>query len=128
MFSFIWLYFRPCVRHTVHMEAHAPLRRTAVAAEVRAELARQNKTYTSLAAATDISVDTLRRRLNGLKPFYVEELGSVCRFLGITLDELIARAEKAQAEADAAEAAEALAEVAKLRDADQSAHEEPTDG
>ncbi len=78
-----------------------PLRRTSIAAEVRAELARQSKTYVSLAEATGISVDTLRRRLAGLKPFYVEELGSVCRFLGITLDELLARAESAQAAEDA---------------------------
>lgn len=79
------------------MEAQAPLRRTAVAAEVRAELARQNKTYTSLAVATDISVDTLRRRLNGHKPFYVEELVSVSRFLEISVDELIARAQVSNA-------------------------------
>jgi transcriptional regulator with XRE-family HTH domain len=69
-----------------------PLRRTAIAAEVRAELARQNKTLTSLAQAADISTDTLRRRLNGLSSFPVEELGPVCRFLGLTLDQLLDRA------------------------------------
>lgn len=78
---------------------HIPLRRSSVAAEVRAELARQAKTQQSLAQATGISVDTLRRRLAGLKPFYVEELGSVCRFLGITVDELLQRAEMEQASA-----------------------------
>lgn len=70
-----------------------PLRRTAIAAEVRAELARQNKTHTSLAKATGISVDTLRRRLTGRSSFNAEELGSACRFLGISLDEIIGRAE-----------------------------------
>lgn len=74
-----------------------PLRRTAIAAEVRAELARQNKTLVSLAQAADISTDTLRRRLNGLSSFPVEELGSVCRFLGLTLDEIIDRATADQA-------------------------------
>ena len=73
-----------------------PLRRESVAAEVRAELARQSKTYVSLADATGISVDTLRRRLAGLKPFYVEELASVSRFLGLTVDSLIERAEQHQ--------------------------------
>jgi hypothetical protein len=77
---------------------HQPLRRSSVAAEVRAELARQSKTHTSLADATGISVDTLRRRLAGQKPFYVEELGSVSRFLGLTIDQLIARAETSQSE------------------------------
>ena len=68
-----------------------PLRRTAVAAEVRAELAAQGKTHVELAQATGISVTTLRRRLNGSKPFYVEELGSVCRFFGLTIDSLMSR-------------------------------------
>ena len=77
--------------------ATQPLRRTAVAAEVRAELARQNKTATSLAKTTDIPVDTLRRRLNGLSSFTVEELGSVCAYLGLSLDELLARCEASAA-------------------------------
>lgn len=82
----------PFLCHAFHM-ATKPLRRTAIAAEVRAEVARQGKTYVSLATAAGISPDTLRRRLNGLSSFPVEELGSVCRFLGITLDELLRRVE-----------------------------------
>lgn len=94
---FIWLDFRSYKTIIVLMEARHPLRRTALAAEVRAELARQNKTYVSLAAATDMSDATLRRRLAGHKPFYVEELVSVSRFLGVSMDELIGRAEASNA-------------------------------
>ena len=79
------------------MESH-PLRRASVAAEIRAELARQSKTYVSLAEATGISVITLRRRLAGQRPFYAEELGSVSRFLGLTVDEILTRAAANQIE------------------------------
>jgi hypothetical protein len=69
-----------------------PLRRTSIAAEVRVELARQNKTNASLAHAADMSVDTLRRRLKGDKPLYVEELVSFCDFFNIPIGEFVARA------------------------------------
>jgi hypothetical protein len=45
--------------------------------------------------ASDAAFD---RGLAGQKPFYVEELGSVSRFLGLTIDQLIARAETSQSE------------------------------
>ena len=69
-----------------------PLRRSRVAAEVRAELARQNKSKASLAQAAGISIDTLRRRLDGVYPFYVEEIDAICFFFGIPVAEFIARA------------------------------------
>ena len=69
-----------------------PLRRSRVAAEVRAELARQNKSKASLAQAAGISVDTLRRRLDGVYPFYVEEIDAICFFLGIPIADFVARA------------------------------------
>jgi transcriptional regulator with XRE-family HTH domain len=69
-----------------------PLRRTAIAAEVRAERARQGISLASLAAAIGKSPDTLTSRLLGKRPFHVEELLAICNLLGITLDELIARA------------------------------------
>ena len=69
-----------------------PLRRARVAAEIRAELARQNKSKASLAQAAGISPDTLRRRLNGVYPFAIEEVDAICFFLGIPIAEFVARA------------------------------------
>lgn len=72
-----------------------PVRRTELAAEIRAELARQKRTQVSLSAATGLSLNTLRRRLDGVKPFYVEELEAVCMFLGVPLSDMITRARDA---------------------------------
>ena len=69
-----------------------PLRRSRVAAEVRAEIARQQKSKASVAQAAGISPDSLRRRLDGVYPFYVEEIDAICFFLGIPLGEFMARA------------------------------------
>jgi len=70
-------------------------RRARIAAEVRAELARQKKTKASLSQATGISPDTLRRRLDGVRPFYMDELDSITRFFGIPLVEFISRTDVA---------------------------------
>jgi len=64
-------------------------RRERVAAEIRAELARQNKSKTDLAAHIGLSTWTLRRRLEGVRPFYLEELQSIAQFLGLPLSELL---------------------------------------
>jgi len=69
------------------------LRRARIAAELRSELAIQKKTRTSLSQATGISVETLRRRLGGVKPFHMDELDSITRFLGIPLVDFVARTE-----------------------------------
>ena len=82
---------RSNVCNAFRMETQA-LRRTAIAAEVRAERARQGKTLASLAFAINKSPDTLTSRLNGKRPFYVEELLSICSLFDMTLDELVARA------------------------------------
>lgn len=70
-------------------------RRAKVAAEIRAELARQGKSATQLATATGIGRDTMRRRLNGVYPFNSDELYSICHFLGISIVELTERTEAA---------------------------------
>jgi hypothetical protein len=87
---FISLEKSPFMCDDLHMNT-PPLRRTTVAAEVRAELARQGRTQTSLSQDTGIPIDSLRRRLNGSKSFLVEELGSVCNAFGLTIDQLMAR-------------------------------------
>jgi transcriptional regulator with XRE-family HTH domain len=68
-------------------------RRAKIAGEIRAELARQNLTYTALSAATGIDPSTLSRRLKGDKPFYLEELEKIAQFLGLPLSEFIERTE-----------------------------------
>jgi transcriptional regulator with XRE-family HTH domain len=70
-------------------------RRERVAGEIRAELARQNKSKTDLAAHIGISTDTLRRRLDGVRPFFFEEIISTADFLGVPVSTLLERSEDA---------------------------------
>jgi DNA-binding Xre family transcriptional regulator len=70
-------------------------RRAQVAAEIRAELARQRVTQAALITATGITKNTLRRRLDGIKPFYVHELEAICSFLNLPLSELLERSKAA---------------------------------
>lgn len=72
---------------------HIPLRRSAIAAEIRGEAARQAVSQQSLAAAADISTATLRNRLAGKRPFTTDELHSITKFLAVPLVEIIERAE-----------------------------------
>ena len=71
-----------------------PLRRSRIAAEIREELEGQKKSLASLSDETGIKIDTLYNRLNGLKPFNVEELDTLTKALGISLDELLTRARR----------------------------------
>jgi len=68
-----------------------------LAAEVRAEMARQGITAAKVAAATDISPASLSRRLNGTGEFTVAEMFRVAAFLGLTLSDLLRRAESVAA-------------------------------
>lgn len=70
-------------------------RREAVAAEIRAELARQNKSKAALAAQLNISTDTLRRRLEGVRPFYFHEAEIISGFLDIPLSVILKRSRDA---------------------------------
>jgi transcriptional regulator with XRE-family HTH domain len=79
------------------MSHHTPLRRANLAAEIRAEMARQRVSINQLAAGTSISASTLYRRLNGVKPFNVDELDAIAVFLGVPAWELAERAKKAAA-------------------------------
>ena len=75
------------------MRSEPKLRRSKLAAELRAELARQKMTVTSLSLSTHITVPTLRNRLAGTRPFFIEELDTICAVLGVGLTELIDRTE-----------------------------------
>ena len=62
-------------------------------AEVRAEMARQGISAAKVATATNINPATLSRRLNGTSDFTVGEVSRVAQFLGVTLADLLRRAE-----------------------------------
>ncbi|MBN9210525.1 MAG: hypothetical protein BGO45_04700 [Microbacterium sp. 71-36] len=67
-----------------------------VAAELRAELARQKRSGRELSVVLGISEHTMGRRLNGETPFNMVELAAACLWLGISLTDLIRRAEAAE--------------------------------
>ncbi|TFC59467.1 MULTISPECIES: helix-turn-helix transcriptional regulator [unclassified Cryobacterium] len=68
------------------------LRRAKIAEVVSAEIKRQGVTRKSLAKATRISADALRRRLSGERPFYVDELLDICKALDISVAVIFDRA------------------------------------
>ena len=68
-----------------------------IAAELRAEMARQRVTLTKLSQATDTPASTLHRRLNHPERVTLEHLSEVCKALGVSLAEIVARAQSASA-------------------------------
>lgn len=64
----------------------------ALAAEVRAEMAAQNRTTGALAEALGITAHTAGRRLSGATPFDVVELALVAMWLGTEPESLLRRA------------------------------------
>ncbi|AKK04565.1 hypothetical protein CMUST_01075 [Corynebacterium mustelae] len=67
-----------------------------IAAEIRAELARQEKTVNDLADEVGMPISTARRSVKGQRPFNVDELFAVCGVLGLGMVELIERASNEQ--------------------------------
>lgn len=62
---------------------------TTVAAEIRAELARQQRSVKWLSAQTGISPSSLSRKINGSRALSIDEAVSIARALEVTLDQLI---------------------------------------
>jgi transcriptional regulator with XRE-family HTH domain len=60
-----------------------------VAAEVRAEMARQRRTQAELAAAVGLSPQSIGRRLSGEHPFDVEELERAAAWLDVSVSSLL---------------------------------------
>lgn len=60
-----------------------------VAANVRAQLARQNRTRRELAAALGVDEHRIGKRVRGLVPFSVDDIVQVARFLGVTVEDLV---------------------------------------
>lgn len=57
--------------------------RSLVAGNVRAELARYHMTHKEIADYLNISLPTLRRKINGSTDFTVTEIASIASLLGI---------------------------------------------
>lgn len=68
-------------------------RRTRIASEVRAEMARQKISKNDVAKEINVSLPTLTRRLSGDRPFYVDELDALSRLFRVPLSDLIERSE-----------------------------------
>lgn len=64
----------------------------ALAAEVRAEMAAQNRTAAGLAEALGVTAHTAGRRLSGATPFDVVELALVAMWLGTEPEALLRKA------------------------------------
>ncbi|MDQ1215707.1 helix-turn-helix domain-containing protein [Microbacterium arborescens] len=64
-----------------------------LAAEVRAEMARQRRTAGQLAQVLSLTQATVGRRLNGLVPFNITELAATAEWLGLSATELVERAQ-----------------------------------
>jgi len=60
-----------------------------VAAEVRAEMARQRRTQTDIGAAIGWSQQFLSRRLTGEQPFGIDEIEALAAELGVPLAKLM---------------------------------------
>lgn len=75
--------------------------RHAIAAEVRAELARQQKTQREVGALLNLPQASIALRLNGTTPFRAEELVVLAAALGVPVDGFM-RAAAAQTPAGAA--------------------------
>jgi transcriptional regulator with XRE-family HTH domain len=62
--------------------------RDAIAAEVRAEMARQNKSQRDLGQALDLPQSSVSLRLSGKSAFRADEIVKVARFLGVSITKL----------------------------------------
>ncbi|MGV3071078.1 helix-turn-helix domain-containing protein [Corynebacterium phoceense] len=70
-----------------------------VAAEIRAEMGRQELTPHELAEKTGISDNTIRRTIRGKRDFTFSELLSIGEALGVEIAELITRGSRVRDEA-----------------------------
>lgn len=68
----------------------------AVAAEIRAIIARQHTTATATAAHAGMSLQAFARRYRGEVPFGVDDLDVVCRVLGTTAGRVLGVVDEAR--------------------------------
>jgi len=74
---------------------HTPNRRARLAREIRGELGRQGKTTAEFASALRLSPAQAVHRLEGKKPFFLEELKAAAEFLNLAAAELNERTDVA---------------------------------
>lgn len=67
----------------------AELTRKAIAAEVRAELARQNKTQRELGSVLGLPQSSIQLRLTGSRPFRGEELAMMAGWLHVSVERFL---------------------------------------
>lgn len=60
-----------------------------VAAEVRAELARQQMSQSELAKRLGVAQQTVSRRMTGEVPFDIAELATIAELLGVPMSQLL---------------------------------------
>lgn len=65
-----------------------------LAEEIRVEMLRQRKSARALAAELDVTEATVGARLNGRVPFDAIQIHRVTTWLGVSITEIIERAEK----------------------------------
>lgn len=80
------------VRPLILVDMHRP---EALAAELRAEMARQNITQRELAAKVELNLRTLQRYLHGQTAIRYADLIRVADALGVQVSTLVERAEGA---------------------------------
>lgn len=64
-----------------------------VAEEVRAEMARRQISVNALSEDSGVPISTLRRSVNGQRPFTIQELFVITRLLDTTVVDIVQRAE-----------------------------------
>lgn len=79
----------------------ATMARNAIAAEVRAEMARQSKTLADLGNVLGVTRQSMHLRLRGHQAFRGEELVLIARYLGVPTEQFVKPA-PARTEAGAA--------------------------
>lgn len=63
--------------------------RESVAGEVRAELARQKKSWRQLAEGVGINRESVRESVRGDRPFRIEELTAIAAWLGVPVTQFL---------------------------------------
>lgn len=64
-----------------------------VSEEVRAEMARRRMSVNALSEESGVPISTLRRSVNGQRPFTIQELFVITRLLDISVVDIVQRAE-----------------------------------
>lgn len=57
--------------------------------KLKGKLVEKKKTYEECSKALGVTITTFSNKMNGNSKFYVEEINSLSRFLGLTNDEKI---------------------------------------